>query len=68
LKWKPREGGISERVQVFGGMGYCGAMPIEWLYRDARICHIFDGTSEIHRTVIARGILKQRGRCSISAE
>ncbi|HEX7076419.1 MAG TPA: acyl-CoA dehydrogenase family protein [Hyphomicrobiaceae bacterium] len=52
-------GRVADRaVQVFGGMGYCKDMPIERLYRDARIFRIFDGTSEIHRMVIARSMLK----------
>ncbi len=45
-------------VQVFGGMGYCKELPIERYYRDARITRIYDGTSEIHRTVVARNVLK----------
>jgi acyl-CoA dehydrogenase len=45
-------------VQIFGGMGYCSEMPVERHYRDARVQRILDGTSEIHRTVIARGLLK----------
>jgi acyl-CoA dehydrogenase len=45
-------------VQIFGGMGYCREMPIEQLYRDARVYRIFDGASDIHRGVIARGMLK----------
>jgi acyl-CoA dehydrogenase len=53
-------GRVADRaVQVFGGMGYCSEMPIERLYRDARIYRIFDGTSEIHRTVVARSALKR---------
>jgi acyl-CoA dehydrogenase len=53
-------GRVADRaVQIFGGMGYCREMPIERLYRDARIYRIFDGTSEIHRTVVARGALKR---------
>jgi acyl-CoA dehydrogenase len=52
-------GRVADRaVQVFGGMGYCKDLPIERFYRDARIFRIFDGTSEIHRTVIARSMLK----------
>jgi acyl-CoA dehydrogenase len=52
-------GRVADRaVQVFGGMGYCKDLPIERFYRDARIFRIFDGTSEIHRTVIARAMLK----------
>ncbi|NQW09642.1 MAG: acyl-CoA dehydrogenase family protein [Alphaproteobacteria bacterium] len=45
-------------VQLFGGLGYCQDLPIERFYRDSRITRIYDGTSEIHRTVIARGLLK----------
>ncbi len=53
-------GRVADRaVQVFGGAGYCKDMPIERLYRDARIFRIFDGTSEIHRMVIARAMMKQ---------
>jgi acyl-CoA dehydrogenase len=44
---------------VFGGMGFCKELPIERYYRDARIHRIFDGTSEIHRTIIARSVLKR---------
>jgi acyl-CoA dehydrogenase len=50
-------GRVADRaVQVFGGMGYCKDLPIERLYRDARIFRIFDGTSEIHRIVVARAV------------
>jgi acyl-CoA dehydrogenase len=50
-------GHVADRaVQVFGGMGYCKDLPIERYYRDARIYRIFDGTSEIHRTVVARAV------------
>ncbi len=53
-------GRVADRaVQVFGGMGYSRAMPIERLYRDSRIYRIFDGTSEIHRTVVAKSALKR---------
>lgn len=52
-------GRVADRaVQVFAGMGYCKDMPIERLYRDARVFRIFDGTSEVHRMVIARSMLK----------
>lgn len=50
---------VDRAVQLFGGMGYCKALPIERYYRDARIYRIFDGTSEIHRTVIGRSLLKK---------
>ena len=52
-------GRVADRaVQIFGGMGYCKDLPIENYYRDARIYRIFDGTSEIHRTVIAASMMK----------
>src|SRR5262249_32744588 len=51
-------GRVADRaVQVFGGMGYCADLPVERLYRSARIFRIFDGTSEIHCTVIARALM-----------
>ena len=54
-------GRVADRaVQVFGGLGYCKDLPIERIYRDARVMRIYDGTSEIHRGIIARGLL-QRG-------
>jgi len=46
-------------VQIYGGLGYCRDLPIERYYRDARIYRIYDGTSEIHRTIIARAISKE---------
>ncbi len=50
---------VDRGVQVFGGMGFCKDLAVERDYRDARIYRIFDGTSEIHRTVIARSRLKR---------
>jgi acyl-CoA dehydrogenase len=50
---------VDRAVQVFGGMGFCKELPIERYYRDARIYRIFDGTSEIHRSVIARSVMKR---------
>ncbi len=50
---------VDRGVQVFGGMGFCKELSLERYYRDARIYRIFDGTSEIHRGVIARSVLKR---------
>jgi len=47
-------------VQIFGGMGVCEDMPIERLFRDARVFRIYDGTSEIHRGRIASSIASGR--------
>ncbi len=44
-------------VQVFGGYGYCNDYPVERFLRDARITELYEGTSEIHRLVIARGLV-----------
>lgn len=49
---------VDRAVQVFGGMGFCKELPVERYYRDARIYRIFDGTSEIHRGVIARALAR----------
>jgi butyryl-CoA dehydrogenase len=46
-------------VQVHGGYGYTRDFPVERMMRDAKICEIGEGTSEIQRIVIARNLLKQ---------
>jgi acyl-CoA dehydrogenase len=52
-------GRVADRaVQIHGGMGYCRDLPIERFYRDARVFRIYDGTSEIHRTVVGRSMLR----------
>lgn len=43
-------------VQVFGGYGYCSDYPVERFLRDAKITELYEGTSEIHRLVIARSL------------
>jgi alkylation response protein AidB-like acyl-CoA dehydrogenase len=45
-------------VQIHGGYGYTKDYPVERMMRDAKICEIGEGTSEIQRIVIARNILK----------
>ena len=49
-------------VQVLGGYGYSAEYPAERLYRDAKITEIYEGTSEIQRLVIARGLLCDAAR------
>lgn len=44
-------------VQIFGGYGYCEDYPVERFLRDAKITEIYEGTSEIHRLVIARTLV-----------
>ena len=46
-------------VQIFGGYGYSKEYPLERFMRDAKVCQIYDGTSQIHRLIIARSILKE---------
>jgi butyryl-CoA dehydrogenase len=44
-------------VQIHGGYGYSKAYAVERYYRDARVTRIYEGTSEVHRMVIARAVL-----------
>ncbi|MBF0413854.1 MAG: acyl-CoA dehydrogenase family protein [Desulfamplus sp.] len=44
-------------VQIHGGYGYSKSYPVERYYRDARVTRIYEGTSEVHRMVIARSLL-----------
>ncbi|HEX5153949.1 MAG TPA: acyl-CoA dehydrogenase family protein [Parafilimonas sp.] len=49
----------TEAVQIFGGNGYTKEFPVEKFYRDAKLCTIGEGTSEIQKIVIARETLKE---------
>lgn len=46
----------SAALQIFGGSGYLRDYPVERIYRDVRVCQIYEGTSDIQRMVIARGL------------
>lgn len=48
----------TDAVQIFGGYGYTKDFPVEKFYRDAKLCTIGEGTSEIQKLVISREILK----------
>jgi alkylation response protein AidB-like acyl-CoA dehydrogenase len=48
----------NDAVQIFGGYGYTKDFPVEKYYRDAKLCTIGEGTSEIQKIVIAREALK----------
>ena len=48
----------NDAVQVFGGYGYTKDFPVEKFYRDAKLCTIGEGTSEIQKLVISREILR----------
>ncbi|MFA7412879.1 MAG: acyl-CoA dehydrogenase family protein [Rhizobium sp.] len=46
----------SDAIQIHGGYGYLADFPVERIYRDVRICQIYEGTSDVQRIVIARGL------------
>jgi alkylation response protein AidB-like acyl-CoA dehydrogenase len=48
----------SDAIQIHGGYGYLADFPVERIYRDVRVCQIYEGTSDIQRIVIAREIAK----------
>jgi acyl-CoA dehydrogenase len=50
-----------EAIQIHGGMGLMDELPLERIWRDARIERIWDGTSEIQRHIIARSLLRPLG-------
>ena len=50
----------SEAMQTFGGYGYLTDFPVERLYRDARVCRIYEGTNDIQHLVILREIQKRQ--------
>jgi hypothetical protein len=47
----------SAAIQVHGGYGYVGDFPVERIYRDVRVCQIYEGTSEVQRLVIGRALV-----------
>ena len=44
----------SDAIQIHGGYGYVADFPVERIYRDVRVCQIYEGTSDIQRILIAR--------------
>ena len=44
----------SDAIQIHGGYGYLADFPVERIYRDVRVCQIYEGTSDIQRLIIAR--------------
>jgi len=47
----------SDAIQIHGGYGYVADFPVERIYRDVRVCQIYEGTSDIQRMVIGRALL-----------
>ena len=48
----------SDAIQIHGGYGYVEGFPVERIWRDVRVCQIYEGTSDVQRLVIAREIAK----------
>ena len=46
----------SAAIQIHGGYGYLADFPVERIYRDVRVCQIYEGTSDVQRIVISRGL------------
>ncbi len=49
----------SDAIQIHGGYGYLEDFPVERIYRDVRVCQIYEGTSDIQRLVISRQVLSE---------
>jgi alkylation response protein AidB-like acyl-CoA dehydrogenase len=49
----------SDALQVHGGYGYLADFAVERIYRDVRVCKIYEGTSDIQRLIIGRALIEQ---------
>ena len=47
---------VSSAMQVFGGYGYVADFPVERIYRDVRVCQIYEGTSDVQKIIIQRAL------------
>src|SRR6516225_751120 len=54
---------VYKAVQIYGSLGYSRESEVERMYRDARVISIYEGTSEIQRTIIARDLLRSTAGC-----
>ena len=50
----------SDAIQIHGGYGYVSDFPVERIYRDVRVCQIYEGASDIQRLVIGRALTQSR--------
>jgi alkylation response protein AidB-like acyl-CoA dehydrogenase len=50
-----------DAIQIHGGYGYLGDFPVERIYRDVRVCTIYEGASEIQRLIISRELARETG-------
>ncbi|RYG55931.1 MAG: acyl-CoA dehydrogenase, partial [Alphaproteobacteria bacterium] len=46
----------SDAIQIHGGYGYVSDFPVERIYRDVRVCQIYEGANDIQRMVIGRAL------------
>jgi butyryl-CoA dehydrogenase len=46
----------SQAIQVHGGYGYVSDFPVERIYRDVRVCQIYEGTSDVQKILIQRAL------------
>jgi alkylation response protein AidB-like acyl-CoA dehydrogenase len=46
----------SEAIQIHGGYGYVSDFPVERIYRDVRVCQIYEGTSDVQKILIGRAL------------
>jgi alkylation response protein AidB-like acyl-CoA dehydrogenase len=46
----------SAAIQTLGGYGYVNDFPLEHIYRDVRLCQIYEGTSDVQKMLIRRGL------------
>jgi alkylation response protein AidB-like acyl-CoA dehydrogenase len=51
---------VREAMQVLGGYGYLRDYPLERIYRDVRVCSVYEGTSDILKTVICNELVLER--------
>ena len=49
----------SDAIQIHGGYGYVADFPVERIWRDVRVCQIYEGTSDVQRILIGRALAKQ---------
>ncbi len=49
----------SDAIQIHGGYGYLSDFPVERIYRDVRVCQIYEGTSDIQRMIIAKSLIER---------
>jgi alkylation response protein AidB-like acyl-CoA dehydrogenase len=50
----------SDAIQIHGGYGYLADFPVERIWRDVRVCQIYEGTSEVQRLIIARDVTAEQ--------